>query len=40
MRRRSISTATALAVLFGSAALAVGTAGKASADHAKVLAVR
>ena len=40
MRRRSISTATALAVLFGSAALAVGTAGTASADSAKVLAVK
>ncbi|MGW2516139.1 YncE family protein [Streptomyces sp. NPDC001617] len=40
MRRRSISTATALAVLFGSAALAVGTAGTASADSAKVLPVK
>ncbi|WP_405584806.1 Ig-like domain repeat protein [Streptomyces sp. NBC_01190] len=40
MRTRTISTATALAVLFGSAALAVGTAGPAAADAAKVLAVR
>ena len=40
MRTRSISTATALAVLFGSAALAVGTAGTASADSAKVLPVK
>ncbi|MFI1466240.1 Ig-like domain repeat protein [Streptomyces wuyuanensis] len=36
---RSISTATALAVLFSSAALAVGTAGPAAADSAKVLPV-
>jgi hypothetical protein len=36
---RSISTATALAVLFGSAALAVGVAGPAAADSAKILPV-
>ncbi|WP_329177429.1 YncE family protein [Streptomyces sp. NBC_01477] len=40
MRTRSISTATALAVLFGSAALAVGAAGPASADTARVLAIK
>lgn len=40
MRTRSISTATALAVLFGSAALAVGTAGSASADSAKIISVK
>ncbi|MGW3136572.1 Ig-like domain repeat protein [Streptomyces sp. NPDC001139] len=40
MRRRSISTATALAVLFGSAALAVGAAGPAAADSAKILPVK
>ncbi|MFJ9731185.1 YncE family protein [Streptomyces sp. NPDC101171] len=34
MRRRSISTATALAVLFGSAALSAGVAGTASAASA------
>lgn len=39
VRRRSISTATALAVLFSSAALAAGTAGPAAADSAKVLPV-
>lgn len=37
MRQRTLSTATALAVLFGSAALAVGTAGTAAADSAKLL---
>ncbi|GAA2950250.1 Ig-like domain repeat protein [Streptomyces enissocaesilis] len=40
MRRRSISTATALAVLFSSAALVAGTAGPAAADSAKVLSVK
>ncbi|MFF4505453.1 YncE family protein [Streptomyces sp. NPDC001401] len=40
MRRRSISTATALAVLFGSAALAVGAAGPATADSARILPVK
>ncbi|MFJ4786138.1 YncE family protein [Streptomyces sp. NPDC088794] len=40
MRTRSISTATALAVLFGSAALAVGTAGPAAADSARILPVK
>ncbi|MER5771002.1 Ig-like domain repeat protein [Streptomyces sp. NPDC001985] len=39
MRRRSISTATALAVLFSSAALVVGTAGTASADSVTKLPV-
>ncbi|MFG3494719.1 Ig-like domain repeat protein [Streptomyces sp. NPDC047928] len=39
MHRRSISTATALAVLFSSAALVAGTAGPASADSAKLLPV-
>ncbi|MET9911787.1 Ig-like domain repeat protein [Streptomyces sp. NPDC006476] len=37
---RSISTATALAVLFGSAALAVGAAGPAAADSARILPVK
>ncbi|SDP00287.1 hypothetical protein [Actinacidiphila guanduensis] len=37
MRQRTLSTATALAVLFGSAALAAGTAGTAAADSAKLL---
>ncbi|MHC3470120.1 YncE family protein [Streptomyces sp. 7R007] len=37
---RSISTATAFAVLFGSAALAVGAAGPAAADSARVLSVK
>ncbi|MGW0545987.1 Ig-like domain repeat protein [Streptomyces altiplanensis] len=40
MRRRSISTATALAVLFSSAALVAGTAGPAAADSAKTLSVK
>ncbi|MGW7052326.1 YncE family protein [Streptomyces sp. NPDC054887] len=40
MRRRSISTATALAVLFSSAALVAGTTGPAAADSAKVLSVK
>ncbi|MFJ1974576.1 YncE family protein [Streptomyces sp. NPDC087903] len=40
MRRRSTSTATALAVLFSSAALAAGTAGVAAADSARVLPVK
>ncbi|MGY0060158.1 Ig-like domain repeat protein [Streptomyces sp. LZ34] len=40
MRRRSLSTATALAVLLGSAALAVGPAGVAAADSSKVLPVK
>ncbi|MER5214952.1 Ig-like domain repeat protein [Streptomyces sp. NPDC002838] len=40
MRRRSISTATALAVVLSSAALAVGTAGPAAADSAKILPVK
>jgi hypothetical protein len=40
VRTRSISTATALAVLFGSAALAVGVAGPAAADSTKVLSVQ
>ncbi|MGI5456397.1 Ig-like domain repeat protein [Streptomyces sp. CA-249302] len=40
MRRRSISTATALAVLFGSAALAVSSTGTAAADSARVLPVK
>ncbi|GCB51701.1 YncE family protein [Streptomyces sp. NL15-2K] len=40
MRRRSISTATALAVVLSSAALAVGTAGPAGADSAKILPVK
>ncbi|NBM17718.1 Ig-like domain repeat protein [Streptomyces sp. GC420] len=39
MRRRSISTATALAVLFSSAALVATTAGTAAADSSKVLPV-
>ncbi|MFJ6573717.1 YncE family protein [Streptomyces sp. NPDC091292] len=40
MRTRSISIATALAVVLSSAALAVGTAGPAAADSAKVLPVK
>lgn len=40
VRRRSISTATALAVVLSSAALAVGMAGPAVADSAKVLPVK
>ncbi|MFF7898307.1 YncE family protein [Streptomyces sp. NPDC007920] len=39
MRRRSISAATALAVVFSSVALATGMAGPAAADSAKVLPV-
>ncbi|UFQ16540.1 MULTISPECIES: YncE family protein [Streptomyces] len=38
-RTRGISTATALAVLFGSVALTAGTAGTAAADSAEVLPV-
>ncbi|MFD0316258.1 YncE family protein [Streptomyces flavalbus] len=40
MRRRSISTATTLAVLLSSVAIVAGTAGPAAADSAKVLPVR
>ncbi|MGW3244742.1 YncE family protein [Streptomyces sp. NPDC001070] len=40
MRRRSISTATALAVVLSSAALATGLAGPAAADSAKTLPVK
>ncbi|MFF8591853.1 YncE family protein [Streptomyces sp. NPDC015220] len=40
MRRRSIATATALAVVLSSAALVAGVAGPASADSAKVLPVK
>ncbi|GAB2735456.1 Ig-like domain repeat protein [Streptomyces bullii] len=40
MRRRSISAATTLAVVFSSAALAVGSAGQAAADSAKILPVK
>ncbi|RMB85448.1 YncE family protein [Streptomyces shenzhenensis] len=40
MRRRSISTATALAVVLSSAALVTGMAGPAAADAAKVLPVK
>ncbi|GAA4002105.1 hypothetical protein GCM10022232_45990 [Streptomyces plumbiresistens] len=40
VRRRTISTATALAVVFSSAVLAVGAAGPAVADSAKTLAVK
>ncbi|MFJ6541754.1 Ig-like domain repeat protein [Streptomyces sp. NPDC091385] len=39
MRRRSISIATALAVVLGSASLMAGAAGTAAADSAKVLPV-
>ncbi|MFF5975216.1 YncE family protein [Streptomyces sp. NPDC012769] len=39
MRKRTLSTATAFAVLFSSVALVAGTAGTASADTAKVLPV-
>ncbi|MEW2129065.1 Ig-like domain repeat protein [Streptomyces sp. NPDC005435] len=39
MRRRSISIATSLAVVLGSAALMAGAAGTAAADSAKVLQV-
>ncbi|MEU1706180.1 Ig-like domain repeat protein [Streptomyces sp. NPDC005706] len=40
MRRRSISIATALAVVLGSASLVAGVASPASADSAKVLPVK
>ncbi len=40
VRRRSISTATALAVLFSSVALVAGATGPAAADSAKVLSVK
>ncbi|ANS66695.1 hypothetical protein SLINC_4471 [Streptomyces lincolnensis] len=40
MRTRSISIATALAVVLSSAALVAGTAGPAAADSAKVLPVK
>ncbi|MFE9097256.1 Ig-like domain repeat protein [Streptomyces sp. NPDC007264] len=40
MRRRTISTATALAVVFSSAVLAVGAAVPAVADSARTLAVK
>ncbi|MEV1019923.1 Ig-like domain repeat protein [Streptomyces sp. NPDC050264] len=40
MRRRALSTATALAVLAGSAALSVAVSGTATADSAKALNVR
>ncbi|MYT70053.1 MULTISPECIES: Ig-like domain repeat protein [unclassified Streptomyces] len=40
MRRRALSTATALAVLAGSAALSVAVSGTAVADSAKSLGVR
>ncbi|MEW2163466.1 Ig-like domain repeat protein [Streptomyces sp. NPDC007084] len=40
MRRRSISIATALAVVLGSTALVAGVAGPAAADSAKVLPVK
>ncbi|MCX4762741.1 SMP-30/gluconolactonase/LRE family protein [Streptomyces sp. NBC_01275] len=40
MRRRSISAATTLAVVFSSAVIAAGSAGVAVADSAKVLAVK
>ncbi|MER5951274.1 WD40 repeat domain-containing protein [Streptomyces sp. NPDC001904] len=40
MRRRALSTATALAVLAGSAALSVAVSGTAVADSAKALNVR
>lgn len=40
VRRRSIATATALAVVLSSAALVGGVAGPASADSAKVLPVK
>ncbi|KPI09433.1 hypothetical protein OK074_3239 [Actinobacteria bacterium OK074] len=39
MHRRTVTAATALAVLFSSAALTVGTAGSAAADSSKVLPV-
>ncbi|MEV6615468.1 Ig-like domain repeat protein [Streptomyces sp. NPDC051051] len=40
MRTRTLSTATALAVVFSSAVLAVGTAGTAVADSARTLPVK
>ncbi|KOG33568.1 YncE family protein [Streptomyces resistomycificus] len=40
MRRRSISAATTLAVVFSSAVIAAGSAGVAAADSAKVLPVK
>ncbi|MEU0060433.1 WD40 repeat domain-containing protein [Streptomyces sp. NPDC006334] len=40
MRKRTLSAATALAVLFSSAALIVGGAGSAAADSSKVLPLR
>lgn len=40
MRRRSISIATALAVVLSSAALVAGAAGPAAADSAKILPVK
>ncbi|WP_329120668.1 Ig-like domain repeat protein [Streptomyces sp. NBC_01465] len=40
MRRRTLTTATALAVLFSSATLSVVTAGSASADTSKVLSLK
>ncbi|MFD9224795.1 Ig-like domain repeat protein [Streptomyces sp. NPDC060064] len=40
MRTRSISTATALAVLFSSAALVAASAGSAAADSSKILSVK
>ncbi|MFE2011805.1 Ig-like domain repeat protein [Streptomyces sp. NPDC059491] len=39
MRKRTLSAATSLAVLFSSAALVAGTAGPASADSSKALAM-
>ncbi|MGW6414429.1 Ig-like domain repeat protein [Streptomyces sp. NPDC055055] len=39
MRKRTLSAATSLAVLFSSAALVAGTAGPASADGSKALAM-
>ena len=40
VRKRTLSTATALAVLVSSAALVVGTAGSAAADSSKVLPLK
>ncbi|MFE9440385.1 YncE family protein [Streptomyces sp. NPDC006602] len=40
MRRRTIATATTLAVVFSSAVLAVGAAGPAAADSTKILPVK
>jgi hypothetical protein len=40
VHRRSIATATALAIVLGSAALVAGAAGPAAADSAKVLPVK